>query len=117
MHVHSLRKFAKTRYELTMSEKIANVLIGHEGYLSIYDRFTFEHLRDAYKKAEDNLLVFEQVDIGDINEQLQKKEGQITKQSEEIQDLKQQLDDINRRLDKGVSLYLAQELEKLRKKK
>ncbi len=114
IHIHSLRKWFETRMSMAgIPEAIYQQLEGHEGYMNgSYKRYTDQEFAEYYQKGVKSLLLFEKesTDVTDIKILLQEKDL-------EIKDLKQQLDDINKRLDKGVSLYLAQELEKLRKKK
>ena len=71
MHIHCLRKYAKTRIKLAgVPEEITNWLVGHSSYLPEYDTPTDEELIPYYTKAIPNLVVFEsQLDLTDVHEE------------------------------------------------
>lgn len=79
IHIHALRKFAKTRMLLTMNEPMVNALIGHEGYLSsTYERYDVSQLAPEYLKAVNNLSIFEkETDLTDIKEQMFEKNQEL----------------------------------------
>ncbi len=59
VHVHSLRKYFRTRFS-RQNRDVAEVLMGHDGYLSgAYLRFTEEEKREEYLKGVNHLLIFE----------------------------------------------------------
>jgi integrase len=59
MHVHTLRKFCRTRLGTVLSQDVAEALIGHERYLSSeYRRFSDDELGKFYKQAEATLGIF-----------------------------------------------------------
>lgn len=53
LHYHQLRKFFISQLSLLISKEIAEMLAGHEGYLtSAYRRYTKKQLADEYLKAQ-----------------------------------------------------------------
>lgn len=92
MHIHCLRKFAKTRLQLNNNEKIVNALVGHLGYLSIYDRFTLEQLKDAYHKSIDELAIFNvSADLSDVHTELREKDVEISDLRDEMKERKMEI--------------------------
>jgi integrase len=87
--VHGLRKYFRTNFSRHNSD-IAELLMGHEGYLSsAYLRFTEEELKQEYLKGSNHLLVFETaVDAVELK----------TLQSE-LEETKNQLIESNKRID------------------
>jgi len=73
-HVHSLRKFFRSRLTLKVPVDIVEALMGHEGYLTgVYRRYTTEQLAEYYQKGMEELIVIQTpLDTSAINEQLQR---------------------------------------------
>jgi len=72
LHVHVLRKFAKTRMLMSMREPMVNSIIGHSSYLSReYQKFDISQIAPEYEKAIPNLLIFETTpDLTEMNQEL-----------------------------------------------
>lgn len=70
LHVHTLRKFFRTRLGSVIPVDIVEALMGHEGYLTkVYRRYSHEELAKFYLEGEKALAVFGRV-VG--NEELEK---------------------------------------------
>jgi len=117
--VHGLRKYFRTNFS-RHNRDIAEVLMGHEGYLSsAYLRFTEEELKQEYLKGSKHLLVFETaVDAEELK----------TLQSE-LQETKNQLIESNKRIDlinngllksqefkNEIEIIIADKIERLQRK-
>jgi len=82
IHIHGLRKFFRSyfsRSESPNSRDIAEVLMGHNGYLNAeYLRFTEDQLKEEYQKAVKHLLIFDRP-MSDAEQQkvISKMQGEI----------------------------------------
>jgi integrase len=82
MHIHCLRKFAKTRMLLTMPESICNYIVGHSGYLKrAYEKYEVVQLVPEYKKAIRNLLVFA---TSEVDVRIRQELAEIKKENEQL---------------------------------
>jgi integrase len=79
-HIHSLRKYFRTRLASEIPVDIVESLLGHEGYLTgAYRRYSMDQLGDFYKKGMHALMVFEsQPDMSNVIEALEEKDKRIT---------------------------------------
>jgi integrase len=113
-HIHCLRKFFRSRMgnKNGIGVDMTEFLMGHEGYLTReYRNYSEEELAEEYMKGVDRILIFEQpADTKDIREQLQQKEQRII-------ELEKQIEEINKKLDQGVNVYLFDQLQKLKNSK
>ncbi len=95
LHIHCLRKYFISQLKLEIPSVIAEALAGHEEYLDeAYRRYTKKELGEFYKKAEHRITVLETTSnhrVEELDERLKEKDKQITKQAEEIQDLRNQM--------------------------
>ena len=86
IHLHSFRKFFKSKMSLSCPVPIVEKLMGHEGYLSsAYDRYSVEDLAKHYKEGMEQVTVFSTV--LDQSEELEKLKEQIEQQKEQIEEL------------------------------
>ena len=117
MHIHCLRKFAKTRMTLAgVPDKVVNWIIGHEGYMPEYDRPTIQELIPYYLKTTDNLAVFDTpLDNKKIQENLKQKDEEITELNQKYNNIK--LDHIQMQIDLGKALEKLKEIEKQKTQK
>jgi integrase len=89
VHVHLLRKFFRTRFS-RQNRDVAEVLMGHDGYLSgAYLRFTEEELKEEYLKGVNHLLIFETA----INSE------ELKNLQVEFEETKKRLEAANRKID------------------
>jgi len=121
MHIHTLRKFFKTRMlNAGVQEAYINKIMGHESLDSSYLRFTEHELEDAYLQGAESLTVFEsQADLSEINERLLEKDEEIASLNAQIQDIHSTLSSLGESsavdLDKLKNLS-KQDIEKILKK-
>jgi len=87
MHIHTLRKYFRTRMSLTIPADVVEALMGHEENLTyVYRRYSDRQLAEMYSKAEQQIVVFKTpLDTAEI----EKKLGKL--RSENLQ-LRQDLD-------------------------
>jgi integrase len=89
LRLHTLRKAFRTQFS-KYNHDIAEILLGHEGYLNIsYARFTEDELKEEYLKASKYLKVYEtQVDLTKIYQQIKelKEENILLKESLKLHD-------------------------------
>jgi integrase len=58
-HLHTLRKFFRTRLGAIVPVDIVEALMGHEGYLTeVYRRYSVYDMAEAYRKGEHALYIF-----------------------------------------------------------
>ena len=71
LRLHTLRKAFRTQFS-KHNHDIAEILLGHEGYLNTsYARFTEDELKEEYLKASKHLKVYEtQIDLTKIYQQI-----------------------------------------------
>ena len=87
-HIHTLRKFFRTRMGAVISLDVTEALMGHEGYLTeAYRKYSREQLAEFYLKGEHSLLVFN--DRNSVKRLETKLMEQIGRQAQEIDELKQ----------------------------
>ncbi|UCF13257.1 MAG: site-specific integrase [Thermoplasmatales archaeon] len=93
LHIHCLRKYFLSQMKLSIPAVIPEALAGHEQYLDeAYQRYTIEQLGEYYKRGEQKITILESLpDLTGVHELLKEKDHQIQKQSEEIQDLRNQM--------------------------
>jgi integrase len=67
IHVHCLRKYFRTHIVQSCSRDVAEILMGHKGYLTdSYFKLTNEELAKEYKKGENELTIFESMGTSQI---------------------------------------------------
>lgn len=123
-HPHCLRKFFRTQLGAIIPVDIVEALMGHEGYLTeVYRKYSVQQLAEYYKKGEHVLAIFGTQDITAIQHEVKTletkvqtsqdtiirnervvdkllengdaKDRQITALSEQVKEMKQQLDVVN----------------------
>lgn len=74
-HLHTLRKFFRTRLGAVVPVDIVESLMGHEGYLTeVYRRYSVDDLAEYYRKGEHALAVFGNgVEVGKVKAELEEK--------------------------------------------
>jgi len=94
-HLHTLRKYFRTYLTPAINggSDVVHALMGHEEYLdNAYQRYNREQLGEMYKKAMISLAVYDrEANLGEVHVQLKEKDLELKKQSEEIQDLRNQM--------------------------
>jgi len=110
-HIHSLRKYFRTRLGSEIPVDVVEVLMGHSGYLTgAYRRYSMEQLKDFYKKGVHALMIFEkQPDLTGVHEEMQKLRNEKDK---EIQRLNQRIE----MLDQNLRTLMITEIGKVKKK-
>jgi len=59
MHIHTLRKYFRTRMSLTIPTDVVETLMGHGEYLTqVYRNYSEQKLEEMYIKAEQQIVVF-----------------------------------------------------------
>ncbi|MBE3123126.1 MAG: site-specific integrase [Thermoplasmata archaeon] len=88
-HPHGLRKFFRSWLG---NADLAEVCMGHKGYLSTYRQYTYKQLGQEYLKQMNNLNIFSKpVNLAGIHESLKAKDEQIAslqKQIDKLEDFK-----------------------------
>ena len=75
VRVHGLRKFFRSNLG---DVDLAEILMGHEGYLSTYRAKTLKQTGESYLKHQQNVMIFDNpADLTEINQELQEKDKQI----------------------------------------
>lgn len=101
LHIHCLRKFAKTRMLLTMPEAMTNFIIGHSGYLSKeYEKYEYVQIAPEYKKAMLNLSIFESPGLGEVYSELEEVRRENARLRQEMFDLRSYFREMLREDDK-----------------
>ncbi len=74
MHIHTLRRYFRTRMALEIPADVVETLMGHEEYLTqVYRKYQQDDLARMYLKGEEKVVVFETpIDNTAIEEQLGK---------------------------------------------
>jgi len=112
VHPHSLRKYFRTQMS-RQNRDIAEVLMGHEGYLGTYRQFTEEELKEEYLEGMKYLYVF----------QTSTDSAKIKELQDELDKTKEKLDKINAGLLSDPEFrtqmmnMMAEEWEKLQQEK
>jgi integrase/recombinase XerD len=88
VHVHGLRKYFRTRFS-RHNRDVAEILMGHEGYLGGYRKFTQDELKEEYLQGMNHLLVFETSVNSEDLKNLQK----------EFEENKRKLEEANKKID------------------
>ena len=83
-HIHCLRKYAKTRMQLSMPDAMVDFIIGHSGYLPEYDVFEVEQIAPHYKKAMNDLCVFSSPDNEETQQRIMRLERENREMKEDI---------------------------------
>lgn len=97
LHIHMLRKWFLSQAKLAAPETVVEAWAGHTGYLDeAYRRYTKTQLGELYKKAEPYLLVNIPKDIHELQ----------TKTQKDIQELRDQIADLTRKLTDANALAL-----------
>ena len=97
LHVHMLRKWFISQAKIAAPESVAESWAGHSGYLDeAYRRYTRQQLADFYRKAESYLLIHVPADVHELQ----------TKTQKDIQDLRDQIADLTRKLTDANALAL-----------
>ena len=84
--LHSLRSFTATQCAEAVDESFAHGIIGHKKYLSQYIR-NQDKLAEKYLRAENNLMIYETVEIVEHSEEVNNIQAQLNKQGRLIQEL------------------------------
>lgn len=74
MHIHTLRKYFRTRMSLKIPADVVEALMGHEGYLThVYRRYGEHELAEMYLKAEQQIVIIKlPLDVIEIEKNLTK---------------------------------------------
>lgn len=96
MHIHTLRKFFRTRMALEIPLDVVEALMGHEGYLTqAYRRYDERQLADMYQKGMHTVAVFEiPPDLTDVNEKLVEKDKQIDELKYQMEVMRNQMNQL-----------------------
>ena len=85
MHLHTLRKYFRTRLAIAIRPDAVELLMGHQTYLNAnYVRYTEDELAEEYKKGENELTIFESKDKS--HDELEK---EIARRDEKIEKIEQ----------------------------
>lgn len=92
-HVHTLRKFFRSRLPKSIGVDMTEFLMGHSGYLTKeYRDYPDEELGKEYLKGTDRLLIFEtEADTSDIREALQEKDKQMQDMQKTMKEMQAQI--------------------------
>jgi len=95
-HIHTLRKFFRSRLAKTLSPDYIEFLMGHStARTREYLYLPVEELAEEYIKGVDRLLIFQTpADTSDIREKLTEKDLQIKTMQETIEEMKAQIMEI-----------------------
>jgi len=97
LRIHMLRKWFLSQAKLAAPENIVEAWAGHSGYLDqSYRRYTRQQLAEYYKKAEPYLLIHVPESIHELQ----------TKTQKDIQELRDQIADLTRKLTDANALAL-----------
>jgi integrase len=97
LHVHMLRKWFLSQAKIAAPESVAEAWAGHSGYLDeAYRRYTRQQLAELYKKAEPYLLIHVPSSVHELQ----------TKTQKDIQELRDQIADLTRKLTDANALAL-----------
>jgi len=97
LHVHMLRKWFLSQAKIAAPENIVEAWAGHSGYLDdAYRRYTRQQLAELYRKAEPYLLIHVPEDVHELQ----------TKTQKDIQELRDQVADLTRKLTDANALAL-----------
>lgn len=89
-HIHTLRKFFRTRLAPIIPVDIVEALMGHEAYLSqAYRRYTIDQLAEFYRKGEPSLWVLSETgqlahEVQETRELLAIQIARLTKENEDL---------------------------------
>jgi len=108
IHPHCLRKYFVTQFS-KYNNDLAKYLANQERTEldKIYNKKTIDELAGEYEKGLQHLLIF-QSNVTD---------ERLIDLEEENKKLKAQIEEINKKLDQGVNVYLYEQLQKLKGKK
>lgn len=95
IHLHTLRKFYRSKLALVIPQDIVEVLIGHQSYLSSsYIRYSEEELAKYYKEGESAVTVF-----GDNNSrELKQLEEEIARRDEKIAYIETHMGELDKKM-------------------
>lgn len=86
-HIHTLRKFFRTRLGSKINSDIIEVLLGHEGYLtSSYRKFSDEELSQFYLKGVSELYILKSPEEVNYQENLIKENNLLKERLEKIEE-------------------------------
>jgi len=112
LHVHTLRKFFRTRLGSVIPVDIVEALMGHEGYLTkVYRRYSHEELAKFYLEGEKALAVFGRV-VGD--EELEKDINTLFRENRDLRNRIQDTEEENKEWKNRMKL-LTEKLDLLEK--
>jgi len=108
LHIHMLRKWFQSQMKYAgVPEDIVEALIGHSGYLDdAYRRYTLKQIAEHYSKAEPYLYVNVPREISEIQTHFQS----------EVEELRQRVEDLTRKLTDANTIALQQMNENMRLK-
>ena len=97
LHLHMLRKWFLSQAKIAAPENVVEAWAGHSGYLDdAYRRYTRQQLAELYRKAEPYLLIHVPSDIHELQ----------TKTQQDIEELREQIADLTRKLTDANALAL-----------
>ncbi|MCK5261063.1 MAG: site-specific integrase [Thermoplasmatales archaeon] len=101
MHIHSLRKYFRTRMSLEIPVDLVEAIMGHEGYLTeVYRRYDERQLGEMYKKGEHTVTVFETaIDTKDLEERIEEKDEEIYYLKKEMKTIKSEMGNFQKIID------------------
>ena len=90
-HIHSLRKYFRTRLASEIPVDVVETLMGHEGYLTgAYRRYSMDQLIEFYKKGMYTLMVFEtQADLTETHKEIDRLKKDNLNMQHKIDDMNQ----------------------------
>ena len=103
---HSFRAFCATQLTEVFSEEFAHGFIGHKGYLTQYIR-NKDKLAEKYLRAENNLMIYESIEVIDSDERVKK----LEMENQSIRKDMMQLSEIMEEMAKIKTEKAKQELE------
>jgi len=108
LHIHMLRKWFQSQMKYAgVPEDVVEALIGHSGYLDdAYRRYTLKQIAELYSKAEPYLYVNVPREISEIQTHFQS----------EVEELRQRVEDLTRKLTDANTIALQQMNENMRLK-
>jgi len=105
MHIHTLRKYFRTRMSLEIPVDVVEALMGHEGYLTqAYRRYSPQQLAELYEKAVHTISIFDvpadttdlKILIGEKEEEIHVLRRELNKMKSEMGDYRERNEEIHR---------------------
>ncbi len=120
-HIHTLRKFFRSRLGPVLPLDIVETLLGHESYLaSAYRRYTLDQLAEFYRKGEPSLWVLSETgqlahEVQETRELLSIQIARLTKENEAMKTKLEKIDQFPELVEELASM--RKRLEDLERKK